>query len=141
MLEILLVEDSPHYARLIQETFRGVNESLHFNFAYDGLEAIAFLKNGLKMPPEAVRPDLILLDLGLPKMDGAQVLAVIKKDDGLKTIPLLVLTTSDSQTDIVKMYELHANSYLRKPLRLEELESLVKSINDFWLTKSERICQ
>ena len=83
----------------------------------------------------APRPDLILLDLNLPKMDGREVLAHIKEDDSLKTIPTVILTTSDAEADIVKSYQLQANCYLTKPVQLDAFESLVKSINDFWLTK------
>ena len=85
----------------------------------------------------APRPDLILLDLWLPIMDGYEVLARIKRDEDLKTVPILVLSTSEAEADMPKSYRLHANSYLRKPLRLEELESLVKSVNDFWLTTAK----
>jgi chemotaxis family two-component system response regulator Rcp1 len=137
-LEVLLVEDSPHYVRLIQETFRSVNTSIHFSVASDGVEAMAFLRHEGPAQKDAPRPDLILLDLGLPKMDGCDVLARVKADNGLKTIPILVLTTSDAQADIARSYQLHANSYLRKPLRLEELEQLLKSVNDFWLTRNQR---
>ena len=83
----------------------------------------------------APRPDLILLDLNLPKKDGREVLALIKEDPNLKTIPTVVLTTSESEADIVKSYELQANCYLSKPVQLDAFEALVKSINDFWLTK------
>ena len=83
----------------------------------------------------APRPDLVLLDLNLPKMDGREVLAHIKQDDRLKTIPTVILTTSGAEADIATSYQLHANCYLRKPVQLDEFEALVKSINDFWLTK------
>ena len=83
----------------------------------------------------APRPDLILLDLNLPKMDGRQVLAEIKEDASLKTIPTVILTTSESEVDIVKSYQLQANCYLSKPVQLDAFENIVKSINDFWLTK------
>jgi two-component system, chemotaxis family, response regulator Rcp1 len=83
------------------------------------------------------RPNLILLDLNLPKMDGREVLCQIKEDADLKTIPTVILTTSESEADIVKSYELQANCYLTKPVQLEAFESLVKSINDFWLTKAK----
>ncbi len=133
-INVLLVEDSPHYVRLIQETFRSANARVRFHVTNDGTEALAFLrKPGVAHP----RPDLILLDLGMPKMDGRELLAKIKQDVDLKTIPTIVLTTSDAQEDIVNCYRLHANSYLQKPLRLEELESLVKSIDDFWLNHSK----
>ena len=102
--------------------------------ASDGVEAMAFLgTRGLTL--DAPRPDLILLDLNLPKMDGREVLAHIKEDDSLKTIPTVILTTSEAEADIVKSYQLQANCYLSKPVQLDAFESLVKSINDFWLTK------
>ena len=84
---------------------------------------------------QAPRPDLILLDLNLPKMDGREVLAHIKEDDSLKTIPTVILTTSEAEADIVKSYQLQANCYLSKPVQLEAFETVVKSINDFWLTR------
>jgi CheY-like chemotaxis protein len=129
-----LVEDSPGDARLTREAFRDANSSIHLHVASDGVEAMAFLKQeGAHI--SSPRPDLILLDLNLPKMDGREVLAKIKEDAGLKMIPTLVLTTSDAEADIVKSYELQANCYLSKPVELDEFESLVRSINDFWLTK------
>jgi CheY-like chemotaxis protein len=102
--------------------------------ATDGVEAMAFL-NREGAHAHALRPDLILLDLNLPKMDGREVLARIKADDSLKTIPTVILTTSDSTEDIVKSYELQANCYITKPVQFAEFEGVVKSINDFWLTK------
>lgn len=132
--EVLLVEDSPGDVRLTQEAFRDANKSVHLHVASDGVEAMAFLRHeGAHV--HAPRPDLILLDLNLPKMDGREVLAKIKKDDGLKTIPTIILTTSEAEADIVKSYQLQANCYLTKPGQLEAFESLVKSINDFWLTR------
>ena len=132
--EILLVEDSPGDVRLTQEAFRDANRSIHLHVAADGVEAMAFLrKEGAYV--HAPRPDIILLDLNLPKMDGREVLANIKKDDGLKTIPTIILTTSEAEADILKSYQLQANCYLNKPAQLDAFESLVKSINDFWLTK------
>jgi CheY-like chemotaxis protein len=122
--------------RLTKEAFRDANDSIHLHVASDGVEAMAFLKReGTQV--HAPRPDIILLDLNLPKMDGREVLAHIKADDSLKRIPTVVLTTSDAEADIVKCYELHANCYLKKPVQLDEFELLVKSINDFWLTKVE----
>jgi len=133
-IEVLLVEDSPGDVRLTQEAFRDANRSVHLHVAADGVEAMAFLKHeGAHV--HAPRPDLILLDLNLPKMDGREVLARIKDDASLKTIPTVILTTSDAEVDIVKSYQLQANCYLIKPVQLDEFESLVKSINDFWLTK------
>ncbi|MEO6437080.1 MAG: response regulator [Tepidisphaeraceae bacterium] len=133
-IQVLLVEDSPGDVRLTQEAFRDANRSIQLHVASDGVEAMAFLRHE-KAYADAPRPDLILLDLNLPKMDGREVLAEIKQDDDLKTIPTVILTTSDAEADIVKSYELQANCYLCKPGQLEEFESLVKSINDFWLIK------
>jgi two-component system, chemotaxis family, response regulator Rcp1 len=133
-IEVLLVEDSPGDVRLTQEAFRDANEFIHLHVASDGVEAMAFLRHEgphIHTP----RPDLILLDLNLPKMDGRKVLAQIKGDESLKTIPTVILTTSDSEVDIVKSYQLQANCYLTKPVQFDAFESLVKSINDFWLTK------
>jgi chemotaxis family two-component system response regulator Rcp1 len=133
-IEVLLVEDSPGDVRLTQEAFRDANRSIHLHVAYDGVEAMAFLRHeGAHV--HAPRPDLILLDLNLPKMDGREVLAHIKGDDSLKTIPTVILTTSEAQVDILKSYQLQANCYLSKPVQLDAFENLVKSINDFWLTK------
>jgi chemotaxis family two-component system response regulator Rcp1 len=132
--EILLVEDSPGDVRLTQEAFRDANRSIHLHVAADGVEAMAFLRKE-RAYVHAPRPDIILLDLNLPKMDGREVLARIKEDDNLKTIPTVILTTSDTEADIVKCYQLQANCYLSKPVRLDAFEILVKSINDFWMTK------
>ena len=134
-IEVLLVEDSPGDVRLTQEAFRDANSSIHLSVAADGVEAMAFLtRSGIHA--NSPRPDLILLDLNLPKMDGREVLAHIKEDNNLKTIPTVILTTSDAESDIVKSYQLQANCYLTKPVQLDAFEALVKSINDFWLTKS-----
>ncbi len=133
-IEVLLVEDSPGDVRLTREAFHEVNQSVHLNVATDGVEAMAFLKHQ-GIHARAPRPDLILLDLNLPKMDGREVLAQIKKDESLKTIPTVILTTSEAEVDIAKSYQLQANCYLSKPVELDAFESLVKSINDFWLTK------
>jgi chemotaxis family two-component system response regulator Rcp1 len=135
-IEVLLVEDSPGDVRLTQEAFRDANPSIHLHVASDGVEAMAFLRRE-GTHGHAPRPDIILLDLNLPKMDGREVLAHIKEDDTLKLIPTVILTTSDAEADIVKCYQLHANCYLKKPVQLDAFESLVKSINDFWLTKVE----
>jgi CheY-like chemotaxis protein len=135
-IEVLLVEDSPGDVRLTQEVFREANKSIHLHVASDGVEAMAFLRRE-GAQAAAPRPDLILLDLNLPKMDGREVLALIKEDDSLKLIPTVILTTSVAETDIVTSYQLQANCYLSKPVQFGEFESLVKSINDFWLTKVE----
>lgn len=133
-IEVLLVEDSPGDVRLTQEAFRDANTSINLHVATDGVEAMAFLKQEGDYS-RAPRPELILLDLNLPKMDGREVLAQIKEDPTLKTIPTVILTTSEAEADIVKSYQLQANCYLSKPVQLDAFESLVKSINDFWLTK------
>jgi chemotaxis family two-component system response regulator Rcp1 len=133
-LEVLLVEDSPGDVRLTKEAFREANGSIRLHVAPDGVEAMAFLRQeGVHV--KAPRPDFILLDLNLPRMDGREVLALIKEDDSLKTIPTIILTTSESEADIVKSYQLQANCYLVKPVQLDAFETLVKSINDFWLTR------
>jgi CheY-like chemotaxis protein len=131
---VLLVEDSPGDIRLTQEAFRDADETIELNIAADGVEAMSFLRNE-GIHADAPRPDFILLDLNLPKMDGREVLAHIKEDEDLKTIPTVILTTSDAHADILASYELQANCYLTKPVQLEEFENLVKSINEFWLTK------
>ena len=133
-IEVLLVEDSPGDVRLTREAFRDANSSIHLHVVADGMEAMAFLRRE-GAHAQSRRPDLILLDLNLPKMDGREVLAHIKEDDDLKMIPTVILTTSDAEADIAKSYRLHANCYLSKPVQLDSFEALVRSINDFWLTK------
>ena len=132
-LEVLLVEDSPGDVRLTQEAFHSANNNVRLHVATDGVDAMAFL-NQQGAYSDAPRPDLTLLDLNMPRMDGRQVLARIKGDDKLKTIPTVILTTSTADEDIVTSYRLHANCYFSKPVQLEDFESLVKTINDFWLT-------
>ncbi|HLY44597.1 MAG TPA: response regulator [Stellaceae bacterium] len=135
-MTVLLVEDSPGDVRLTREAFREANEQIQLHVATDGVEAMAFLRRE-GAHAQAPRPDFILLDLNLPRMDGREVLARIKEDDSLKTIPTIILTTSVAEADIVKSYRLRANCYLSKPVQLDAFESLVKSINDFWLTKAK----
>ncbi len=132
-IEILLVEDNPADVRLTREALR--EEKIHNNLSVvsDGVEALAFLRREGAFA-NAVRPDLILLDLNLPRKDGREVLDEIKKDDSLKTIPVVVLTVSGAEQDILKSYSLHANCYIRKPLDLAQFSKVVKSIQDFWLT-------
>ena len=137
---VLLVEDSPGDVRLTREAFHDADPSIDLRVAVDGVDAMAFLR-GAGVYIGAPRPDFILLDLNLPKMDGREVLANIKEDDSLKTIPTVILTTSDAEADILRSYQLQANCYLSKPVQLEEFESLVKSINDFWLTKVKLLQQ
>jgi CheY-like chemotaxis protein len=129
---ILLIEDSPGDVRLTREAFRGVEDVLRFHVASDGAEAVSFLRRE-GVHGYAPRPDLILLDLNLPRMDGRQVLSVIKQDDGLKTIPTVVLTTSVAEADIEAAYQLRANCYLTKPVEFDAFESLVRSVSVFWL--------
>jgi chemotaxis family two-component system response regulator Rcp1 len=135
-MQVLLVEDSSGDVRLTQEAFRDANPSIHLHVASDGVEAMAFLRHeGVHL--NAPRPDLILLDLNLPRMDGREVLVQIKGDDSLRLIPTIILTTSDAEVDIVKSYQLQANCYLSKPVQLDAFVNLVKSINDFWLTRAK----
>jgi chemotaxis family two-component system response regulator Rcp1 len=134
-IEVLLVEDSPGDVRLTQEVFSEANSSIRLHVASDGVEAMNFLRHEgrhLVTP----RPAFILLDLNLPRMDGREVLNQIKNDECLKTIPTIVLTTSDADEDVFTSYELKANCYLSKPVGLDEFTSVVKSINDFWLARA-----
>jgi chemotaxis family two-component system response regulator Rcp1 len=135
-IEVLLVEDSPGDVRLTREAFRDANGAIELHVASDGMEAMAFLTRQGEHA-NAPRPDFILLDLNLPKMDGREVLAMIKSDNNLKTIPTIILTTSDAEADILRSYQLQANCYLTKPVHLDEFEGVVKSINDFWLTRAK----
>jgi chemotaxis family two-component system response regulator Rcp1 len=135
-IEVLLVEDSPGDVRLTQEAFRNSGKPVRLHLATDGVEALAFLRcEGIYA--DAPRPDLILLDLNLPKMDGREVLAEIKKDQNLKTIPTIILTTSDDEADVLISYQLQANCYLRKPAHWDAFDKLVRSINAFWLTRAK----
>jgi two-component system, chemotaxis family, response regulator Rcp1 len=135
-IEVLLVDDSPGDVRLTQDAFREANRAVHLQVACDGVEAMAIL-NGQGQHAGAPRPDLILLDLNMPRMDGREVLVRIKADDNLRQIPTIILTTSVSEIDIAKSYELRANCYLSKPVQLDEFESLIRCINEFWLTKAK----
>lgn len=133
--QVLLIEDSPGDVRLAQEAFRAASTAIQLHVASDGMEALAFLRHQGPYA-DVPRPDLILLDLNLPNMNGSEVLACIKEDDDLKTIPMMVLATSRSEADVMKSLQLQANCYLAKPVQLDALESLVGSINDFWLTNA-----
>jgi two-component system, chemotaxis family, response regulator Rcp1 len=133
-VEVLLVEDSPGDVRLTKEAFREASESIHLSVVSDGVEAMAFLRREGDHV-QAPRPDLILLDLNLPKMDGRQVLALIKKDASLKMIPTVILTTSTAEADIAQSYELQVNCYVSKPAQWDAFASLMKNIIDFWLSK------
>jgi CheY-like chemotaxis protein len=133
-IEVLLVEDNSGDVRLAQEAFREINRSVRLHLAADGLEAMAFLRQeGAHL--NAPRPNFILLDLNLPKMDGREVLGLIKADKSLKLIPTIILSSSETDADVLISYQLQANCYLRKPAHWEAFDGLVRSINDFWLTK------
>jgi two-component system, chemotaxis family, response regulator Rcp1 len=133
--DVLLVEDNPGDVRLTREALLAVNEEVRLHAAADGVEALEFLRRK-GAHANAPRPDLILLDLNLPRMDGREVLAHIKSDDGLKSIPTVILSTSEAEADVLESYHLQANCYLKtKPLQWEQFESLVKGFNDFWLTR------
>ena len=131
--EILLVGDNPGDVRLTQEVSRENKILNHLNVVWDGEEALAFLRQEGEHAA-AIRPDLILLDLNLPKKDGREVLAEIKADEHLRRIPVVVLTTSSAEQDILKSYDLHANCYITKPVDLDQFIKIVKTIEDFWLT-------
>jgi CheY-like chemotaxis protein len=131
-VEILLVEDNPADVRLTREALGSNHLWNHLNTVKDGVEAMAYLRRQGKFAA-APRPDLILLDLNLPKKDGREVLAETKADPNLMRIPVVVLTTSDAEEDILKTYGLHANCYITKPVDLKQFMKVVKSIEDFWL--------
>ncbi len=133
MIEILLVEDNPGDVRLIQEALKENKLRNQLHVAKDGAEALDFLRRAVAFA-DAPRPDLILLDLNLPKKDGHEVLSDIKEDPDLKRIPVVVLTTSDDEHDILASYNLHANAYVTKPLDLEQFLNIVRQIEGFWLT-------
>lgn len=130
--EILLVEDNPGDIRLTIEAFKGSSIKSNLNYVMDGEDAIKYLNNEAPYE-EAVRPDIILLDLNLPKKDGREVLTVVKKDPNLKSIPIIILTTSNAHSDIVKTYDLQANCYITKPVDFDQFTVIIKSIEDFWL--------
>jgi CheY-like chemotaxis protein len=132
-IEILLVEDNPGDVRLTREALKEGKVYNNLHWAKDGVEALEFLRREGKHA-SAPRPDIILLDLNLPKKDGREVLADIKRDDRLKHIPVVVLTTSKADEDVLRSYELHANCYVTKPVDLEKFIVVVQSIDRFWLT-------
>ncbi|MDQ5848675.1 MAG: response regulator [Pseudomonadota bacterium] len=132
-VEILLVEDNPGDERLTREALKEGKVYNNFHWVKDGVEAMEFLRRQGKHA-SAPRPDIILLDLNLPKMDGREVLQAIKTDSDLKRIPVVVLTTSKAEEDVLRTYSLHANCYVTKPVDLEKFITVVKSIDAFWLT-------
>ncbi len=132
-IEILLVEDSPGDVRLTKEALKEGRVRNRLSVVEDGADAVAFLRRE-GVHADAPRPDLILLDLNLPKKDGREVLDEIKHDPDLKVIPVVVLTTSRADEDVLRAYELNANCYITKPVDFQQFLSVVKSIEDFWLT-------
>ena len=131
-VEILLVEDNPGDVRLTREAWKEGKLRNNLHVAEDGVEALAFLRKQGRHAG-AARPDLILLDLNLPRKDGREVLAEIKQDPSVKHIPVVILTTSKAEQDILKAYDLHANCYIAKPLDMDQFIRVVKSIEEFWL--------
>ena len=133
LLDLLLIEDNPSDIRLLTEVFKEAGVPTVMSVARDGEEAMMFLRRRGRFA-SAPRPALIVLDLNLPRKDGREVLAEIKQDPDLRSIPVVVLTTSSAQQDIQKSYDLHANCYIVKPMGLEEFAQIVRSIQDFWLS-------
>jgi chemotaxis family two-component system response regulator Rcp1 len=132
-IEILMVEDSPSDTQLAIEALQEAKISNRLSRVEDGVEALQFLRRQAPYQ-DAPRPDLILLDLNLPRMDGRQLLEEIKQDPDLRIIPVVVLTTSRSEQDVLRSYELHANCYITKPVDFTQFMHVVKSIEHFWLT-------
>jgi CheY-like chemotaxis protein len=132
-VEILLVEDSPGDVRLTREALRDGKVRNNLSVVTDGVEALAFLRREGRYA-DAPRPDVILLDLNLPKKDGREVLAEVKADERLRRIPVVVLTTSADERDVLRSYELQAACYITKPVDLDQFIAVVQSIEDFWLT-------
>lgn len=132
-VEILLVEDNPGDVRLTREALKESKIRNNLSIVRDGVEAMAFLRREGDYAA-APRPDIILLDLNLPRKDGREVLHEIKDDDSLRRIPVVILTTSDDEHDILESYNLHANCYITKPVDLNRFVTIIKNIEDFWLT-------
>jgi CheY-like chemotaxis protein len=132
-IEILLVEDNPGDVRLTVESLKEAKVTNHLSVVGDGVEALAFLRrNGAYT--NAPKPDLILLDLDLPKKDGREVLAEIKQDPRLRLIPVVIVTSSDAERDIVRSYELRANAYVTKPVGFDQFMNVIRSVESFWLS-------
>ena len=131
-INILLIEDNPGDVRLTQEAFKEGKVSTNLDIAMDGVEAIKFLRKEDSYANVAT-PDLILLDLNLPKRDGREVLKEIKADEKLKRIPIVILTTSNAEQDIIKSYNLHVNCYINKPVDYDKFFDIIQKIEDFWL--------
>jgi len=131
-IEILLVEDNEGDARLVQEAMRDAKMRNHMHMVEDGVEAMEFLRRQGRFG-DAPRPDLVLLDLNLPRKDGRQVLAEMKTDPMLKRIPVVVLTTSNAEQDVLSAYDLHANCYVTKPVDFDKFMYVVRQIDEFWV--------
>ncbi len=132
VVNLMLVEDNPADARLTEEAMRESGVPIKLHHVWDGEQALDFLRRQGAFTG-APRPDIILLDLNMPRMDGRDVLREIKQDPALKTIPVVVLTTSEADEDILNSYELHANCYVQKPVDLEKFMSILALIENFWL--------
>jgi len=133
VMQILLVEDNPGDIRLTQEALKEGTIANELHVVKDGVEAIDYLKRKGKYASQPT-PDIILLDLNLPRKDGREVLAEIKADDKLKLIPIIILTTSDAESDIQKSYKLHANSFITKPVDLDQFIYIIRQIETYWFT-------
>ena len=131
-IDVLLVDDSPEDVRLTREALKGSRFRIHLKVATNGEEALAVLRHQGRHA-NAAQPNLILLDLNMPGMDGFEMLAVMKQDDALKSIPVVILTTSDSESDVLRTYQLQANAYVTKPARVDQFESTMKAIENFWM--------
>jgi CheY-like chemotaxis protein len=136
-IDILLVEDNPGDVRLTREGLRETSIRNNLHVAKDGVEAMAFLRRE-GVYAQVARPDLIVLDLNLPRMDGREVLAQVKADAQLKTIPVIVFTTSRSEQDVMQSYELHANCFITKPVDLEQFINVMRTMHEFWLSTASR---
>ncbi|WP_342347616.1 response regulator [uncultured Nitrospira sp.] len=132
-IEILLIEDNPADIRLTQEAFREARLHNTIHVAQDGVSAMAFIRQTAPFQ-HAPRPDLILLDLNLPKKDGREILKEIKSDPHTRTIPVVVLTTSEDEGDVLRSYDLHANAYLVKPIDVLRFITMIRSLESFWLS-------
>jgi len=132
-VNILLIEDNPGDVRLTKEAFKESGMNVNLSVVMDGVEALLYLRQEGDYN-DVVIPDLILLDLNLPKKDGREVLEIIKKDDNLMCIPVVVLTTSGAEQDISNSYRLHANCYLNKPIEFDKFFDLIQKVEDFWLS-------
>lgn len=132
-VDVLLIEDNPGDVRLTREALKEAKIAVNLSVAHDGLEAMKMLRQEAPYSGHPL-PDLVLLDLNMPRMDGREVLRLIKTDDNLKRIPVVILTTSAAESDILQAYGLHANCYITKPVELDQFMEIIKSIEGFWLT-------